>query len=122
MNAHGNSDGFVVPSNRTNNACAEPARGRKPRKGNAGQADSARAQKRNRGRTYRLAGVRETAWDRANVLNMKPSGVRQAIAAIEADKGRVRIFEDGLAPEAPFVFNLVDAPAWGHAARLASSG
>lgn len=65
MNADGKSDGFVVPPNRTNNAgaesAAESAEERKPTKKNAGQADSSRAPKRKRGRSYGLTGVRETA-------------------------------------------------------------
>lgn len=65
MNADGKSDGFVVPPNRTNNAGAEPAaesaEGRKPTKKNASQADSPRVLKRNHGRSYGLAGVREAA-------------------------------------------------------------
>ncbi|TWT68232.1 group II intron reverse transcriptase/maturase [Crateriforma conspicua] len=65
MNADGKSDGFVVPPTRMNNAGAEPsaesAEGREPTKKNAGQADSPRAPKRKRGRSYGLAGVRETA-------------------------------------------------------------
>jgi RNA-directed DNA polymerase len=65
MNTVGKSDGFVVPPNRTNKAGAEPAaesaEGREPTKKNAGQADSPRAPKRKRGRSYGLAGVRETA-------------------------------------------------------------
>ena len=70
MNADGKSDGLVVPSNRTNNAGAEPAEesaeGSEPTKKNASQADSPRVLKRNHGRSPGLTGVREVCWFSGN--------------------------------------------------------
>ena len=65
MNADGKSDEFVVPTTRANNAeadsVAESVEERNSAKKNVGESDLVRAPKRNKRRSFGLAGVRETA-------------------------------------------------------------
>lgn len=65
MNADGKSDEFVVPTTRANNAeadsVAESVEERNSAKKNVGESDLVHAPKRNKRRSFGLAGVRETA-------------------------------------------------------------
>ena len=65
MNAHGKSDGPIVPMSPANNdaaeASAESAEGRGPARRNTDQSNLDRTQSRNRRRSSGLHGVRETA-------------------------------------------------------------